>query len=206
MLGDPYGNLPEFKGRLEIEDNEDDARAESALAVATRDIEKYCRRQFNTDNTPSVRRFRCDNPEVAVIDDFHTATGLVVELGDIENDFSTTWTIDVDFWISPLNGTRNETPEVAYWRIETMRGGRIPCPSGRQPNLRVTANWGWSAVPDDVIEATYLRGMQVFRRKDSPEGVLGGFEGAGAVRVSRWRDPDIERMLKDYQKHVPGRF
>lgn len=205
MLGDPYGSLPEFKVRLGIDDNEDDARAESALLVASRDIESHCRRQFNTDNTLTTRRFHCKGREFAVIDDFQTATGLVVELGDLENDFSTTWTIDLDFWISPLNGTRNETPEVAYWRIETMRGNRIPCPSGRQPNLRVTANWGWSAVPQDIIEATYLWGMRLFRRRDSPDGVLGGFEGS-PIRVGWKMDPDVERMLKDYQKHVQGRF
>lgn len=204
-LGDPYGQLPEFKIRLGIEDQEDDTRAESALLVASRDVNKYCRRQFNTDDAVTTRRFWIDNPEYAIIDDFHTSTGLVVELGDIKNDFSTTWTIDVDFWISPLNGTRNEEPEVAYWRIETMSGQRIPCPSGRQPNLRVAANWGWSAVPNDVVEATYLRGMQIFRRNDSPEGVIAGFEG-NPVRVSRFKDPDIESMLKDYRKHVPGRL
>lgn len=204
-LGDPYGSLPEFKVRMGIDDPDDDARATSMLKVASHRIETYCRRQFNTDDTVSARRFFCDNPEFAIVDDFHTDIGLVVELGDIENSFSTTWVLDSDYWISPLNGSRNERPETAYWRIEVMGGGRIPCPTGRQPNLRITANWGWSLVPEDVAEACYLWAHRLFRRKDSPDGIIGGFEGQ-PVRVGWRMDPDIEEMLKDYRKHVPGRF
>lgn len=206
-MGDPYGDLPEFKDRMQIHDSEDDARAERALLSASRNVEKYCRRQFNVadPDTATARLFRCDNSEYAIIADFHSTTGLTVELGDLENDFSTTWVLNTDFWVSPLNGVRNEVPGTVYWRIEPMGGGRIPCPSGRQPNLRVAAPWGWGSVPEDVIEATYIDAHRIFRRKDSPDGVIGGFEGQ-PIRVGWKMDPDFERLLKDYRKHVPGQL
>jgi hypothetical protein len=62
--------------------------------------------------------------------------------------------------------------------------------------VRVTARWGWPSVPDGVAQAAALLAARLYRRKDSPEGVLGSSEW-GAVRVARF-DPDVEGLIAPY--------
>jgi hypothetical protein len=65
--------------------------------------------------------------------------------------------------------------------------------SGR---LQVTALWGWPAVPDEIEQATALYAARLYRRKDSPQGVIGGGD-FGPVRVSRI-DPDVEALIAPF--------
>lgn len=204
-LGDPYISLPEFKTYMGIDDPDDDVRADTAIRSATEAIEDYCGRQFNDSGSVSTRRFYSNSRTRAVIDDFSTVTGLVVKVGSLSGGYTTTWTIDADFFISPINSTRNERAESVYWRIETLSGQLFPMRLRRDPNVEVAARWGWPAIPEKVVEACYIESARLFRRKDSPDGVIGGFDGA-PMRVG-WRlDPDVERMLLKLRKHQTGKF
>lgn len=198
-----YGSFSEFKIRLGITDSQDDARARSAQLVASRGLEEHCHRNFFRTEIPTTRVYQCVDPRVVIVDDFYTTEDLLVRVGSAATGF-TALVRDVDYFVSPVNGTRYGRPEVVYWRIEAVDGKRLPT-SDRVPNIEVTARWGWSSVPDAIVEATYLRGMQIFRRRDSPEGVLGGFEGV-PVRVNSKLDPDLTRMVRDYVKHIPGKL
>jgi hypothetical protein len=70
--------------------------------------------------------------------------------------------------------------------------------SGGWPDdeLVVTAKWGWPAVPDPVVQAQKLLASRLWKRKDSPEGVLGNDQW-GVIRVSRV-DPDVMALLDPY--------
>ena len=52
---------------------------------------------------------------------------------------------------------------------------------------------------DDVKEACYIQSARIFKRRESPEGVLGF--GDFTVRVSRL-DPDVESLLRHYVLHA----
>jgi hypothetical protein len=60
-------------------------------------------------------------------------------------------------------------------------------------SIQVTARWGWPTVPSQVEMATRLLAARLYRRKDSPQGVITSADW-GAVRVSR-TDPDIHALL-----------
>lgn len=206
-LGDPYITSAQLKDYLDIPsgDTEDDDRVAAVLAGSTKMIEDYCKRQFNDAGSATAREFLVESRHKAIVDDFSTTTGLVVEVGTKSSGYSTTWTLDTDFFVGPVNQTRNETTDGAYWRIEAMSGTYFPKRFYREPNLRVTARWGWAAAPDNVVQAQYILASRLFRRKDSPDGVIGGFEG-NPIRVGYMMDPDVERLLKRYRKHIPGMF
>ncbi len=118
----------------------------------------------------------------------------------------TTWTEGTDFRVGPVNANRSENPEPAYWRILPINGSYFPVNVDEEPNMRVTARWGWGAVPENVTLANMMLGAQLFRRRDSPEGVIGGFADGGALRVSMFMDPDVKQLSANYCKHVPGMF
>ena len=67
------------------------------------------------------------------------------------------------------------------------------------PSVQVTAAWGWSAIPDEVKQAALIKAGALFRRKDSLEGILGGFQEFGAIRVGSREDRDVVALLKYYR-------
>jgi hypothetical protein len=66
--------------------------------------------------------------------------------------------------------------------------------------VRVTAKFGWPTVPDDIVQACLIQASRLFKRADSPEGVMGSSEW-GVVRLSR-RDPDVWALIEPYT--LPG--
>lgn len=208
-LGDPYITVAELKTYLGISDVVDDIRLGDAVNAASRQIEHFCCRQFNDEGSTSARVFRSDTGGLVRIADFSTVTGLVVKTGQT-GAYATTITIDVDFIVEPLNSRGNEIPFAstagAFWRLRSLRNTIFPTVLyGADPNVEVTARWGWSSIPEEVTQAAYIQSSRLFRRKDSPEGVLGGFIDS-PVRVGSQMDPDVKMLLKSLVKHRAGRF
>jgi len=64
--------------------------------------------------------------------------------------------------------------------------------------VQVTGTWGWSSVPTAIKQATIMSATRLYKRYDSPLGVL-GFGDLGVVRISRI-DPDIASLLMPYRR------
>lgn len=192
-LGDPYATVGELKARLDVNDAVDDLQLERALKTATTGINAFTGRQFNKVSVVSARRYRPDNYCLVKVDDFYDTTGLIVETDDSDvGTFGTTWST-TDYDTEPLNGIVDGEPGWPYWKIRTV-GSRYFF-GGRRPTVRVTALWGWAAVPEDVHEACLISAVEIFKLKDTPFGV-GGYGDFGIIRV---RDnPFVARMLARY--------
>lgn len=194
-IGDTYATLPELKSRVGISDTDDDDKLTSALAAASRALEKWCKRQFNDAGAVSARLYHPLHSRLVVVDDFHTETGLIVkhDLGDTgvyDETFQTG-----DYILEPLNGIRDGVDGWPYQRIRAVES--LTFYSGRRPSVQVTARWGWSAVPAPVKEATLMLAEEIFKMKDAPFGVA-GFGDFGFVRV---RDnPKVATLVKDYRR------
>jgi hypothetical protein len=66
--------------------------------------------------------------------------------------------------------------------------------------VQVTSNqWGWPAIPDPIEQACVIQSLRIFKRLDSPLGVL-GFGDLGVVRVGRSLDPDVAQMIDPYRR------
>lgn len=195
-LGDSYATLAELKTRIEVDDAVDDAALTNALASASRGVDAFCGdgRQFNTDNTATAKIFYPLSADLALVDDFHTTTGLVVKSDDNEDGtFETTWA-STDYQLEPLNKTRHgET--WAYWKIRAVGSRSFRC--ARRATLEVTAQWGWAAVPAPVKEACLVVAEETFKLKDAPFGVA-GYGEFGAVRVRN--NPLAAKMLMPYRR------
>ncbi|GGN96150.1 hypothetical protein GCM10010112_87140 [Actinoplanes lobatus] len=68
--------------------------------------------------------------------------------------------------------------------------------------VRITAEWGWPAVPADIREATKLLATRLYLRKDSPDGTAGVGEW-GPVRVAA-SDPDVRALLEPFRLESAG--
>jgi hypothetical protein len=70
---------------------------------------------------------------------------------------------------------------------------------GEQALVQVTAVFGWPAIPEPVTQATIIQASRIFKRYDSPLGVA-GFGDLGAIRVSRYLDPDMAQLVEPYRR------
>ncbi len=187
-----YATLAQLKSQLTIADTDRDVLLNAAIAAASRRVDTYCGRTFGLDVAASARSYdpdrrisrRLGGAEVFLIDDVGDVTGMLVETGYYTG---ATYQTITDFATDRPNAIAEGYPVTGLLRAYGWYTG----PSNR---LRVTAKWGWPAVPGEVVEATLIMAARLFRRKDSPEGVLGASEW-GTVRVSSRIDPDFADLL-----------
>lgn len=175
-------------GKLTSDDRDD--LIQQAITTASRLIDRRCGRYFYADRTASTRTFRAQGAttrvgfdQVLMVDDIAFSTGVTVAAG-MTGSFTSVATFDLtpfnsDTWRRPFTEVRARWGWLYAWSL-----------------VQVTARWGWPAVPDEITQATALLAARLYRRKDSPQGVLGSGDW-GPVRVSR-TDPDVEALISPY--------
>jgi hypothetical protein len=170
-----------------------------ACTVASREIEQLCERYFWQDSAVRDQDFPVDDQWSCCVLDISTTTGLVVKTDDSYNGtYSTTWTINTDFTLEPRNPSAYGVT-VPYTELRAT-GNRLFPPSVRQQRypVRITAKYGWSAVPDAVKQATRSAAAWWFQQKDAPDGSI-GIDGWGPRFV---RDtPAVAKILGPYMKN-----
>lgn len=189
-----YTSLATVKSTFGITDSDRDAILVSKISAAARSIDLTCgNRRFYLDPAP---RARVINPSRRLVqdedgwhlrvDDIGDVDGLVVEVGR-----NGAWTdISSQIEAEPTDALDRLEPVTSLLRI----GGSWPTGAGWR--ARVTTRWGWPAIPANVEEANAIQAFRLFKRKDSPEGVLGSAEW-GVVRLSR-NDPDVYGLIQNY--------
>lgn len=194
-MANEYATLVELKAARRTTETTDDTALQKALTVASRAIDRKTGRRFYLDADASQRVFnprgrvrRTRDGDLLLVDDIGTATGLIVEVGS-----ASSWTAVTDYDTEPDNALAKDEAITGLLRTSG-------CWAYGATRIRITAKWGWPAVPDDISEAALLLANRLFMRKDSPEGVKGSAEW-GAIRVSRW-DPDVEALVGPFV--LPG--
>ncbi len=190
----------ELKTYLQITATTDfDADVDDALASATEEINNHTGRQFNRDdvifstNTETqvfVTRFS----DLAIVADFFTTEDLLIETDPVgDGSFSTTLNA-ADYQLEPLNGIRDGNRGWPFFKIRAK--GSTAFPTGPFPGIRVTAHFGWEAVPAGVKSACRMLAAETFKMREAPFGVAGWSE-FGAVRV---RDiPKVQKLLYPHE-------
>ena len=195
-----YCTLSELKASLRITDNVDNTLLASAITAASGWVDGYCERTFDAAGTATTVRDYVPSSRYAVlpIDDAVAVTQVAVD-EDLDGSFATVLTT-ADWQAEPVNG-RAGGLSLPVMRLRPLEDGYWPLDVFEQrATVRVTARFGWAATPTAVKQATILHAARLFTRLDSPLGVA-GFGEMGAMRVSRFVDPDVEALLKPYRRH-----
>ncbi|MEU8728762.1 phage gp6-like head-tail connector protein [Streptomyces tendae] len=192
-----YVTTEDLKTQLGIDpdDTTKDARAARAVRAASRGIDRATGRPghgFWLDEQPVARTYQLDgrivrarNGDVLLVDEIGDTTAMLVETGSGDS-----WSAVTGYETYPDNALADGKPVTGLLRL----GGTWGTASAR---VRVTARFGWPAVPDDISEAALIQASRLFKRADSPEGVMGSSEW-GVVRLSR-RDPDVWNLIEPYR-------
>lgn len=196
MLGDPYATLTELKAYANATKDTYDDLLTDALDAASRGIETCTGRQFNDAGTASARVYYPEHSCLVEPDDFHTLVGLVIETSSAgDGVFDTTWDT-ADYEPRPLNGVVDGQPGWPY--TELWGDGTRLFPTGvRKAPVRVTAKWGWAAVPLPIKQATLILATELYKSKDAPFGIAGN-DNYGVVRVRE--NPMVMKKLAPYMR------
>ncbi len=180
-----YVTRPQLKNYLRITDNADDDFIDTWITTVSRNVDKYCGRQFGQTAVAEERiyesrwsRFR--QAYVADIDDLQDVTGIVVTVAGTAVAAATSTT--AGYRLFDRNAAAHGIP---YERIEVPTTGE----------LAITVKWGWTAVPAAVPAGVFLQGARLAARRDSPFGLAGSPADGNTVQLWARVDPDFQTSL-----------
>lgn len=199
-----YTTLNAMKSYLSISDDTDDTILETMVESASRSIDRIANRRFYLDANATSRQYRAYNDVFAYVDDIGTTSSLVVAMDeDGDGIFETTLTLNTDYILDPLTAPSLNRPYTQLTMVNTTYTWPIfpgLFSNGLRPGVQVTARWGWPSVPDDIEMACQILTADLYKRKDSPGGVL-GLGDLGAIRMSPL-GRDVTAMVRAYKKEV----
>lgn len=187
-----YCTLAELKASLDITDSIDDSILERAVTSASRAIDRYCGRNFY--KVTATRLFVPRDNYIVDIDDLVSLTTLKTTDDDTQT-FDITWSAS-DYQLEPLNGVVDGMP-TPYTRIRAIGNYTFPLLDG-EASVQIAGVFGFNAVPDEVNYATMIQASKLYKRKDSPLGVISG--EYGAMRVGVRLDPQVSELVDAYRR------
>jgi hypothetical protein len=191
-----YCTLAEIKASLRIPsaDTVDDSLLETAVESASRLVDGFAGRNFYPNGT-ATRFFTPEDTILCEVDDLISLSSLVVS-ADLDGVFDQTWN-STDYQLEPLNGRADGLTGWPATRIRAV-GDYVFGTNIGEASVRVTGTWGWAAVPSAVKQATVIQASRLWKRLDSPLGVLSAPD-LGYIRVGTRLDPDVQQLVEPYR-------
>lgn len=174
-----------------------DQRLANAAQTACRAVDAYCggTRFYPTEDV--TRKF------TGVLGDLELRIGEWASIDQIMVDENrdgyaeTEWTLDTHVLVSPPNATQSGFP-ITSLVIPEWSSKRFPHWTNA---VHVTGTYGWAETPPVVRQAAEILATRLFKRADTPYGILtAGTETVMAARIGRI-DPDVATLLDN----IPGR-
>ena len=197
-----YATRNQVKAALRIgtADTLDDDLIDNCVGAASRLIDGYCNRRFWQSGTAEARVFQAEDSFYCSIDDIAGTALTLKSSTQADGTFDLTWSRS-DYQLEPLNGNLDGLTW-SYDKIRAVGDYLFPTVNanyGEQALVQVTAIFGWPSVPEPITQATIIQASRIFKRYDSPLGVA-GFGDLGAIRVSRFLDPDMAQLVEPYRR------
>lgn len=190
-----YCTLAQIKAAARISDSVDDSLLEMAVESASRAIDGHAGRYFYSTGT-ATRYYTAEDAFLCEIDDLSGTAITLVTSANANGLFDINWDT-IDYQLEPLNGTVDGLV-VPYTRIRATQNYLFPILGG-EALVKLTGVFGWASVPTSITQACIIQASRIFKRLDSPLGIA-GFGDMGAMRVSRYLDPDVEQLVAPYRR------
>jgi hypothetical protein len=195
-----YITVDQLKTALQIKNDANDDLLQVAITAASRRIDEHCRDQFWSADTPSARVLSPDYPGDVWTGAYATTVGMTVET-DEDNDgvFETLWDV-LDWQAEPLvpqagypfnrvvavgnrffPGSRKtgylsfpyNGYGYGYAGYPGFGAGQTLFGQSPRARVRITAKWGWPAVPAQVAQACQILAIDYYKSKDFTNGSAG---------------------------------
>lgn len=154
----------ELATHVGIADSLDNTTLAYAATAACRNVQGWCGRTFDVASASSARYYRVVDTSHVWIDDCTGVSAVALDSGDAGTWATTLTTADYTLWpvggVGPLGA--------ADWPYTGLVGRnyyRFSSSNVTTPALKVTATWGWAAVPEAVKLATLMIGAEFHRSR-----------------------------------------
>jgi hypothetical protein len=162
-----------------------------AATAVSREIDRFAGRQFGQATSARYYSARWSSARCALVAD---VDDLFADPSEVAVDAGPgTYTVVTDpvTWL-PRNAAADGKP-----RIMAQLPASVTCVV--VDGLRITAPWGWPAVPGTVRQAAFLQGSRMVMRRDSPFGIAGSPDAGSELRLLARLDPDVQVMLATFR-------
>jgi hypothetical protein len=161
----------------------------------SRSIDNYCGRRFFTAS--ETRYYTPEQTYFVPVDDVaSTASVTLVTDSDGDGVYENTWVEGTDFEFTPYNALLAGLP---FTSIEVKPLGSYRFPLVRR-GVKLTASFGFAAVPKPVNRACVLQATRLFKRYITPLGVSAA-SAIGEVKLMiPALDPDVTMLLRPYER------
>lgn len=196
-----YCSVAELKTHLRITDTADDTPLAISVTAASRAIDLACNRQFGVEATAVARYYAWDGECVEgrpalPIDDLMSVSNLAVTTLDADGAAETTLTNATDFDLWPWNAAADSRP----WTHMVLRPGAAAYFPSYARSMKVTALYGWTAVPSVVKNAALIQAARFFVRRDAPFGIAGSPDAGSEMRLLSRLDPDVALLVSSVRR------
>ncbi len=194
-----YATLDQVKLRLDRTDSSDDTALESCIEAASRAIDALCDRRFWSESE-ATRYYTAEFSDWLPVDDLQSITTISVD-ADGDRTYEANLSPS-DYDLEPVNAPLTGIA-FPYTSIRTRFTSSYYFPAGIRHGVKIVGNFGWSAVPIGITEATIIQATRLYHRKDSPYGVA-GVGDFGRVSLLPRVDPDVNALCLPYIRMSVG--
>jgi hypothetical protein len=191
-----YATLAQFKAAVGITDSTDDTALQNVLDATDTLIDLYCDRKTGFGTATETRYYTAEAYDYVLTDDLVSVTTLTTD--DLENGtYSTTWTANTDFQLTPKNYALDGLP---YTGISRSNAFTKNFPKNIFLGVKVVGVFGFPSVPASVVQAEIIQANAVWASRVSPYAVVGSADLGGILRMSRSLHPEAALILEPYRK------
>ena len=198
-----YCSTNDLKTMIGLSGSSQDTNLTNAINASSRLIDQITGRVFFISESVQIKYFTPNNPFILDVPDIATTTGLIVQLDTTDDgSYDKTITLDTDFYLKPLDVVDldgdNDIPFQTLVILDRRSSERFDPDIVR--NVKITAKYGFNAVPDAIKQACLLQSSRLWKRKDSPFSTYGSSE-TGERELFQKMDPDAKTLIKPYIRH-----
>lgn len=204
LPGDPDYITPEvLKATLQLDGvSYADRDIQRAISAASRGIDEECGRRFWGDSAPGDRYYTPASSTLILIDDIYDFDALVTDQ-DGDGTFEQSWAENSDFILEPINAAADGWP-FSQIRLHPV-GASQGFPAGIPRSVKLTGKFGWSEIPDPVVQACGLVASKLLKRaREDPGGSAEALALGGAVVRLVTGDPVVRSLLAPFVRQKPG--
>lgn len=197
-----YVTVPALKASLAMTGQTyADADMQTAVDAASRAVDWATHRRYYLDPDPTqVRYYTATSWRYLQIDDISVLTSVAVDRTGT-GTWAEVWTAGTQYVAEPFNAPADFRP---YERLTVRYLSTSFWPTLIQQGVKVTGQFGWAVLPEDIKAATSILASKLLRRvREAPFGVVTlGIDQAAAMRIAR-TDPDVYSLIQPYNRNTP---
>lgn len=194
--------LDEAREFLTISDTADDSLIAALVLAASASARNYCGRDFEVDATQSAtaRYFTPESCFSAKIDDCWSITAVATDDAD-DGTWSTSWA-STDWYAMSADKASGQSPYGGsgwpYTHLHAVESREFPYVA--RPALKVTAKWGWTALPSAVNLAVKMLVNEAYKARDGGYDTFTTDGGFTIIRGNRV----VRDLLAPYRRGAAG--